>query len=135
MAWEMHDREYETVLALPGERRYDYFLKRIADWQEVWSLRDEEGWALVAGDDGQELVPVWPHPRFAAGCATGAWEGYRPAVISLDHWQSRWLPGMARDGRAVAVFPTPEGKGVRVTPERLREDLDEELALYGEGEE
>jgi hypothetical protein len=37
---------------------------------------------------------------------------------------------MAKDDRTVAVFPTPQAKGVIVDPPRLEADLSEELAQY-----
>jgi hypothetical protein len=32
------------------------------------------------------------------------------------------------DGLRVAVFPTPEGKSIPVAPERLKDDLEQELS-------
>ncbi|MGV3719696.1 MAG: DUF2750 domain-containing protein [Actinomycetota bacterium] len=49
----------------------------------------------------------------------------------MDKWMERWLPGMERDGRWVAVFPTPANQGVVVEPSRLAEDLKARLAQYG----
>jgi hypothetical protein len=40
----------------------------------------------------------------------------------------KWLPGMEKDGIAVAVFPSSEGKGVLVAPARLKKDLEDELS-------
>ena len=128
MTWAMHDKEYETVLTLPGEERYAYLVKRVADWELVWSLADDDDWALAADGEGHELVPVWPHERFATGCATGNWAGYRPRSIEVSDWLHLWLPGLTRDGRLIAAFPTPGGQGVVITPERFGDDLRAELS-------
>jgi len=45
------------------------------------------------------------------------------ASISLDDWLDKWLPGILKDGRQVAVFPVLGGHGVIVSPTRLRADL------------
>lgn len=129
MTWKMHDKEFASVLALPGDRRYSYFISKVADWGLVWSLASDDGWALAADDEGHELIPAWPHERFASACATNNWAGYEPRAIELSNWTEKWIPGMIRDRRLVAVFPTPTDKGVIVSPERLKDDLDEELSL------
>ena len=123
------DQQLASVLALSGPERYAHLIKRVADEKEIWSLRGEGGW-ILAGEAGRELVPVWPHPRYASACTTGDWAGAEPAAIPLDEWLAAWLPGLERDGRAVAVFPTPGGKGVVVEATRLRADLEAELSRY-----
>lgn len=129
MMWNVNDREFESVSTLPAEQRYAYFIKRVADWEQVWSLAAQHGWALAGDDDGHELVPVWPHERFAAVCAIDEWAGYEPRPIDLSTWLERWTPGLIRDRRLVAVFPTPGKKGICVDAAQLRDDLEQELSL------
>jgi hypothetical protein len=129
MSWTPHEREIQVVSALDGPKRYEYWIKKVADHEEVWSLWDE-GWALLADDSGQEAVPVWPHEEFAQRWAVNDWARYQPKAIPLEEWLTRWISGMERDGRQVAVFPTESGSGVIVNPQRLKSDLDEELSQY-----
>ena len=63
-------------------------------------------------------------------CATDFWSGNEPRSIDLSAWLERWIPGMTRDRRLVAVFPTPSNRGVVVAPDRLKENLEAELSLY-----
>ena len=114
----------------PARERYEYFIKKVADSQAVWSLWND-GWALM-GDDEGEAVPVWPHPRFAEAFATAAWEGHRPRKITLEDWLVKWIPGMEADHRKVAVFPVEGGTTTKASPGQLRTDLEEELVKYGE---
>ena len=130
MSYEVNDRELESVLALPAATRFDYFLNRIADWEEVWSLADQDGWVLTADDDGNECVPVWPARRFAEACCLGKWQNNEPRVISLDDWCEKWLPGMAADRRRVAVFPLDSDKAVVMRPQELLKVIDETLEQY-----
>ncbi len=124
------DKEYESVIALPGSKRYAYILKKVADWEEVWSLRNKDGWVLSADADGLRLVPVWPNDRYAQACIIEEWQDCKPAVIGIEAWMQRWIPGMIRDNRRVAVFPTKNDKGVVVEPSRLQSDLHEECEQY-----
>jgi hypothetical protein len=131
MPWTLGDEEYESVWALEDAKRYDYFVSRVVDTERVWGLRSADGdWAYATAEDGREVVAVWPHERYAEACAKGPWADDRPEVISLDDWLQRWLPGLERDGHEIAVFPTCEGAGARVTPQRLRHDLEEGLKQY-----
>lgn len=130
MSWTPNDKEIESVIRLPASERYKYFVKKAADTEQVWSLRKDAGWATSADDAGQICVPVWPHAKYAAACANENWAEYEPHSIELDAWLERWLPGMQRDGRLAAVFPTPTSQTVNVPPDRLKGDIEAELELY-----
>ncbi|MFN3653243.1 MAG: DUF2750 domain-containing protein [Armatimonadota bacterium] len=134
MPWDCNDHEYRNVLGLDARGRYEYFIHKVADWQEVWGLRRQAGWVTFGHPDGGEGFPFWPHPRYAEACATGDWSDHLPESIPLDAFVERWLPGMAADGLKVAVFPVPETNNAAVlAPETLKADLEEELLKY-EGE-
>jgi len=122
--------ELDAVLALPGPKRYSYFIKKVADFEKIWGLWSNEGWALAGNDEGNELFPVWPKKEFAKECIKAHWLNCEPKEIELKYFLDRWIPGMTKDQKKVAVFYTPIDKGVVVTPQRLREDLEAELTKY-----
>ena len=129
MTWNLPAEERDAVLKLSGPERYAYFVKRAADWEEVWGLRDDRGW-VTAERDAHTLIPVWPHADYARASALGNWEGADPALIDLDEWVESWLPELEAKGHLVAVFPIPEGNGVAVEPGRVGADLEAEAQLY-----
>ena len=126
----LSEQELISVLSLSGAKRYSYFIKKVADWEEVWSLRNQDGWILATESSGRELIPVWPHERFAQVCVTGEWQDCEPAVIELSIWMERWIPGIVKDGRQIAVFSTPEDKGVVVQPGQLYTEICKECEQY-----
>ncbi|MDH5446990.1 MAG: DUF2750 domain-containing protein [Gammaproteobacteria bacterium] len=130
MSYRINDKEIENVLALSGADRYEHFVKRVADWEEVWSLQDKNGWVSSENDEGIKSIPVWPHPEYTKLCAEENWKGNNPSSIELQAFIEKWLPGMEKDGLLVAVFPTPSGKGVQVTPAELKQHLQEECEQY-----
>ena len=129
MTWNLGGKEFESVTNLAPEKRYEYFIKKAADWREIWSLW-HEGWALMGDEEDGEMVPVWPHPTFAEASAVGEWLGYKPRKIALEEWLTKWTPGMERDHRVVAVFPAAGSKTTTATPSKLKSDLEQELAKY-----
>ena len=125
----MHPEKLKQVLTLSGDERFDYLVRKVADLEEIWGLA-YDGWALSEDDSGQMAVPVWPEADFAAACATGDWAGMQPKPIALADFFEKWIPGMERDNRMVAVFPIPSGRGVFVNPSRLGDALKEEKQQY-----
>ena len=69
MTWEIHKKEFENVLKMNGPERYNYFIQKVADWEEVWGLKAEDGWAMVGDPNSNECIPFWPHPEYAQVCA------------------------------------------------------------------
>ncbi len=126
----VNDQEFKSVSSLPAAKRYDHFVRQVADTQEVWSLRSNSGWAMLGDSEERKYFPIWPHARYAEAFATDGFVDHQPALISLNDWLARWLPGLVSDGVSVSVFPVPPGRGVPVTPERLRADLERELQNY-----
>jgi hypothetical protein len=119
-------KEIDAVLCRDAAVRYDYFVKRVADWEEVWSLRNAGGWVAAATDTGQEVLPFWPFAAFAQRSATGPWADTAPAPIALEAFLARWLPGMAADGRLACVLPTGADRGATVDPLQLKADIEAE---------
>ena len=114
----------DELLALEAEARYRYALKQAVAGEELWGLRDDEGWATVGDEGGAVYLPLWPHGEIAALCATDAWAAYRPEPIRLAELLAAWLPSLAEEGWGIAVFPTPAMAGVHVGSDELRGDLE-----------
>jgi hypothetical protein len=117
---------------LPGEERYIAFLARVIQQVEVWTLKGDDGFIAFSDDDGRDCFPFWPDAACAKALATEDWGDCRPEPLALDVFMTRWLPGMAKDGRLAAVFPAPDGSGVVVEPETLLQDLREEIDDAGQ---
>jgi Protein of unknown function (DUF2750) len=130
VAWDLGDVEFDAVLELQANRRYDYFVKRAASHGALWSLRSEDGW-VVAEEGGEPYLPVWPHRGFAEANAVEAWAGAEAHAIDVDDFTLAWTRKLEDDGMKVAVFPTPDAEGTSVSPARLRTDLEGELEQFG----
>lgn len=50
----MNQKELDSIIKQPPNIRYEYFIKKVADYEEVWGLYDD-GWATAQDDDGNML--------------------------------------------------------------------------------
>ena len=126
----VNDREFESVIALPAPERYGHFIKRVADNQELWALRDAEGWLLLGDDEENEAFPVWPAERYAVAYGEAQGMAEKPEAIELSTWMEEMLPDLAANGVLIAVFPIPTGAAVTVTADDHAAHLELELEEY-----
>jgi len=124
----LNSKEIEAVSKLPASKRYEYFIKKVADFEEVWGLFDD-GWAISEDEEGNPLIPFWPKKEFAHLCAVDEWKNYKPEKIELEEFMREWLPGMKKDGIKPSIFWNNVDS---VVPDidRLISDLEEELKKY-----
>jgi hypothetical protein len=125
----MNEKQIEAVLALSGPERVKHFAKVVADREEAWGLYDD-GWASSATDDGGTAFPLWPASDYARLCAAQEWSTYSPRAISLDDLMEALIPMLMEQSALIAVFQTPEGRGVTVAPDELQAMLASELERY-----
>lgn len=123
------NKKIENILKMSEDERYNYFIRKVTDFEELWGLNND-GWALLGDDDGNRIFPVWPEKEFAALCAVDQWKNYNPEVITLENFIEKWIPGMTNDKTLVNVFLTPNAKGKVISPNDLYTDLQGELEQY-----
>ena len=126
---KLNQKQINSVIALPGPKRYEHFVKVVCDWEEVWGLYSD-GWALAITDDGQQVFPLWPAKEYAALCANKDWQGYSPESFSLEDFMSELLPNLKSDGVLPGVFYTSSDRGVTPPIDQLQADLNKELENY-----
>lgn len=126
---KIEQAELKAVLQLDGAKRYEYFIKKVADWEEVWGLY-QDGWALATDDDGNSVFPLWPAKEYAKACASADWSSFEPSVIELEDLLSELLPKLSSDNLLCGVFYTPSDKGVLLDPVCIMNSLREEMEQY-----
>jgi hypothetical protein len=82
---------------------------------------------MLGDDEGHQCFPVWPARAFAVQYCEGTAPDLQPTSISLRDWMTKWLPGLERDKRRVAVFPTTSNQGVVVEPAAMSVSLQASL--------
>lgn len=124
----MNNKELEAVMKLPANKRYEYFIKKVVDFEEVWGLYND-GWAMTQDNTGEMLIPFWPSKEFAELCSIDEWSDFAPESIELEEFINDWLPGIQDDGYKVSVFWNNDDSAV-LEVDTLLKDLEKELEKY-----
>ena len=130
MPYAMNEQQFNVVVALTGEQRLSHFVSKVADWELLWGMANDEGWLVPQAPEGFEYFPVWPHPDYAKKTTDLVFPGHQPEEIDLDHFMDHWLSKLEKDGVKVAVFPNMNWDFWVIEPKDLTSLLREEAAQY-----
>jgi hypothetical protein len=128
--WTLTEEEKIKVLRLDGPERYSYLIKKVADEEILWSLGGSAGWhshAITMVRNWCQSGPMRNMQSFVR-----ATNGLISLLVRLSY-VSGWndgKKGMQRDGRLVAAFPIPNGRGVEVDAGRFGYVLRQALSAY-----
>lgn len=115
--------EIAKIFKKPGEKRYDYFVKKVVENEEVYGLADEEGWALLGDDSDADILPLFPAAEFAEAFRLASdFEEYAVEALDVSELMD-WFDDMEKDNLLVAVFPNPDLNGAVVEPKMLKSDI------------
>jgi len=126
MTYALSHKDHLAALRLSNHQRYQHFIDKVAAHGEIWSLANAEGWVTLTSE-GDNCLPVWPHPDYAAEWATGDWADCEPKAIELPVWLERWTPGLTADETWLVVFPNLKEEALLVEPAELDEALRDAL--------
>ncbi|MGM1050215.1 MAG: DUF2750 domain-containing protein [Bacillota bacterium] len=111
--------------------RYIYSVKRIADWEEAWSLKLNDGFVTTSDKEGNLSMPIWPFKEYAMKCIEDEWENCNTQKIHLDTLLDEILPNLSEEGTHVVVFKVPEDPDVvRVSADDFENNLLYECSQY-----
>ncbi len=60
----MHSKEIENILKLEPFKRYEYFIKKAADFEQLWTIIDQDGDYVISEIDEFSLISFWPAEEF-----------------------------------------------------------------------
>lgn len=125
----MNEKELEMTLKLEPDKRYRYFIKKIVDYEEVWSLSNDKGWVKSEDDNGTIQLHFWPTEGHAKQCSIEKWKSTYPESISLEDFVENWLPGMLEDKVGISIFFN-NIDSVSIPISQVLSDIEDELENY-----
>jgi len=123
MRYEPHKDEYAAVPSMSDEELLEYFLYRVFETDEVWTLRDGV-YSVTRELRDQETLPVWPYQQYAEDAATGDWAGLRGIADSVEYFAYQVLDKVARQGLMVEIMPRQAEAGCLISARRLFDMLE-----------
>jgi hypothetical protein len=125
----MNPKQLAAVFALPAKKRFEHFVKIVADRQQAWGLY-QDGWATAWTDEGDKVFPLWPQKEYAEANAIDEWAGYEPKAISLEELMGVVFPQLKAEGTLPGILPTPAKNGTTPSIDELVAALEAELQQY-----
>ncbi|TQR39922.1 DUF2750 domain-containing protein [Paenibacillus popilliae] len=123
--------EFKAMIKRSARDRYIYSVKRIADWEEAWSLKLNDGFVTTSDKEGNLSMPIWPFKEYAMKCIEDEWENCQTQKIHLDTLLDELLPNLSEEGMHVVVFKVPEDPDVvRVSADDFKNNLLYECSQY-----
>ncbi|OBY78142.1 hypothetical protein BBG47_17990 [Paenibacillus sp. KS1] len=123
--------EFKAMIKRSARDRYIYSVKRIADWEEAWSLKLNDGFVTTSDKEGNLSMPIWPFKEYAMKCIEDEWENCQTQKIHLDTLLDELLPNLSEEGTHVVVFKVPEDPDVvRVSADDFKNNLLYECSQY-----
>ncbi|MBO9674161.1 MAG: DUF2750 domain-containing protein [Sphingobacteriaceae bacterium] len=127
---DINENEIKKVSSLEPFKRYNYFLKKIADSEKIYTLGNDEGeWALSTVKE-YSLYPLWSASEFALKCCIDGWSKFRVMEVPLEHFIDVTLVKIVEENLLLNVFPVGNTTGFVVNPKEFLRDIKEELENY-----
>ncbi len=120
-------QEQQSLLSsYSSEQRFNYCVKEIAQFKQVWILTDDDGCVMLNTEE-EDCVPVWPNEAFANQWANEEWQHCKALAIEITEWKKKWTPGLLDDDLCLVVFPNLDNEGVISFPDDFELALNKKL--------
>ncbi|MDC6384635.1 DUF2750 domain-containing protein [Flagellimonas taeanensis] len=127
---KLNIKEIETVSNLESFARYKYFLKKIADFEEFWTIVDKNGEIALSEIEDDTLMSFWTAEDFIKSNLFGNWEKYNPFKVTLDDFEDTLIPLIENNNYLLNIFPVDGKSGFVVNLDEFIRDLNNELEQY-----
>jgi hypothetical protein len=127
MQYEPAESECALLETCSDSQRLDYFLVRIFETEEMWSLRKGDSWfsRLVdySADDGgankRKVMPIWPYRKMAHDAALDVWMDCRPDAVSLEYFLESEIPKLIAEDIYFDIMPNDSNLGSIISGSQL----------------
>ncbi|TZG00041.1 DUF2750 domain-containing protein (plasmid) [Chryseobacterium panacisoli] len=123
----MHSKEIENILRLEPIKRYEYFIKKAADFEQLWTIIDQDGDYVISEIDEFNLISFWPAEEFVTLYLERGWDDCKPIKLTLDDLKENIFDIINSENYLINVFPVNGKSGFVVNLEEFNRDLQEEL--------
>jgi hypothetical protein len=117
------------------EYKHKKFVERVVDFDAVWGLEADEGFATSDSNDFEDIkvIPFWSDRAYAAAHIKDDWKHYKPTSIPLADFIENCLVGIYSDGLLVGTNWDVNMFGNEIEPLELALEITDLLIAKGKG--
>lgn len=127
---KINKNEFEEVSKLTAFERYKYFIKRVADFEVMYTLVNANEDLALLEVEGKRMLSFWSSKEFAASCAINEWHGYQPIELTLEQFEESYIDIIEAEDYLINIFPSINLTGFIVDIAEFTKDLNEEMQKY-----
>ncbi len=127
---KLNIKEIENVSKQEPFKRYQYFLRKIADFEELWTIIDVNKEIGLSQVEGKTLISMWSSKDFIESNLKGSWKKHKAFKINLEDLDKAIIPLIVKNNYLINVFPVNGKAGFVVSMEEFARDLNKELEQY-----
>ena len=126
---DMNQQKINNVLNLESKDRYGYLLRKVADFETIYLISDQNDGFVMIGSNDTNTLPVWPEKAFADLFLKDEWEKYKVVEFKIDEF-IEWLDELKNQNVKIAGFPNLDLNTVHVSAEDMKNHLLFEISQY-----
>jgi len=127
---KLHEREIENISKLKPVERYKYFMRQVAELEELWTLVDKNGDIALSQINDNTFVSFWTNEAFIKSNQKDGWEECVPFKMDINRFGETIIPLIIENNYLINVFSLNGKSGFIVDMDEFARDLNEELDQY-----
>jgi hypothetical protein len=131
MALILTKEEKNALIKQNPKVRYQYFIKRIADSEELFSVGDDDGLDMIVLKD-REAILLWSHIEYVESFKekNKEFNESRIVAMSIYDFKEEYIEFIEQENLLLNIFPIDDYSGFVVTMSEFLRDLEMELSKY-----
>ena len=125
----MNQQKINNIFALDSKERYGYLLRKVADFETIYMIAENENKYVMIGSNDLSVIPVWPEKEFAELFLTDDWKNYKVVEYNIHDFME-WLTDLEKEKVDLAGFPNSDLNTVHVSAVDMKNHLLFELSQY-----
>lgn len=122
--------EMETVLQQDSRVQFEYFIKRVADFEEIWIISDTNGMVLLEAEKNKFVLPVWPFKEYADLYRKEGNQECKLEAVSIYDFLEEELVSLSENGYDLAIMPIHNKPSIIVNSKVFEKAIKTEMEKY-----
>jgi hypothetical protein len=123
-------KEIASISQLSSFDRYKHFIKRVADFEVMYTLVDEQGSLAISEIEDKVMLSFWPAQEYAVVNSVNEWQDYKVKEITLEDFESEVVDVISENNYLLNIFPINDKTGFVVSLDEFTRDLVAEMDKY-----